>query len=338
MRIEYSTYEPAVIPDLIQLWNECLGQSFPMTERLMRQNLDGDPTFRHEGSWLARDGERVVGWVLAKALTDPPSMLAKYRGMGGIGALCVHPDYRRRGAGSELLRRAEAYLSEQGLAKSALYYPHHFLPGIPAQCDDAIAFFKRHGYTGFHQCVDLERDITEFEVPAHAKERWQRDAHNVVIRPLREDEQTGLVDFVAREFSPGWAYSTQRSLEGGGEACDFVVAVDDVAAVEDDDMRDSARIVGFCHTFTKDSLRLGGSTLWYPLLGENFGGLGPIGIAAAHRKRGLGLALLCESVKHNQRRGVVRMAIDWTVLADFYQSIGFQVWKRYLQASKALDS
>lgn len=323
MPITYSTYHPSDIPALITLWNACIGENFPMTERLMRQNLEGDFMLRPEGGWVARDGERVVGWVLSKAMTDPPPILERFRGRGGIGALCVHPSYRRRGIGSELLRRAEEYLKAQGVTRiETLYFPYHFLPGVPAECADLIDFLKKRGYTGLSECVDLECDISDFETPPHVLERRRRNAPHAEIRPLRTSEAPKLIDFVAREFPGGWHFSTQRHFDSGGDPADFVVVV------EDD------KIIGFCHTFTKDSVRLGGSTLWYPLLGEHYGGLGPIGIAAAHRKRGLGLALLCESVMHNKRRGVQRMAIDWTVLVDFYGSIGFKVWKRYWQAAK----
>ncbi|MCS6859981.1 MAG: GNAT family N-acetyltransferase, partial [Abditibacteriales bacterium] len=299
------------------------GENFPMTERLMRQNLEGDFMLRPEGSWVARDGACVVGWVLSKAMVDPPPILERFRGRGGIGALCVHPHYRRRGIGSELLRRAEEYLRSQGLMKvETLYFPYHFLPGVPVECSDLIEFLKKRGYVGGTACVDLERDITDFEMPPSVVERWQRDAPRAVIRPLRDNEVQALIAFVAREFPGGWHFSTQRHFASGGDPEDFVVVV------EDDE------IIGFCHTFTQDSVYLGGSTLWYPLLGENYGGLGPIGIAAAHRQRGLGLALLCESVMHNKRRGVRRMAIDWTGLIEFYERIGFKVWKRYWQASK----
>ncbi len=271
---------------------------------------------------MARDGGRIVGWVLAKALTDPPPVLHEYRGRGGIGALVVHPDCQRQGIGRELLARAEAFLAASGVATSGVYYPHHFVPGIPAECESAMVFFRKHGYEGFHECVDLIRDLNGWAPPANAFAR-RSESPTVTIRPLVDGEQSALIEFVRCEFSAGWAYSTHCSVEHG-EIADFVVAVE------------HSEIIGFCHTWTWQSALLGGSTHWHPLLDEQWGGLGPIGLGAAHRKRGLGLALLCESVLHNQRRGVQRMAIDWTTLVDFYCGIGFRVWKRYRMATKIL--
>ncbi|MBV9470986.1 MAG: hypothetical protein JOZ57_17250, partial [Abitibacteriaceae bacterium] len=66
------------------------------------------------------------------------------------------------------------------------------------------------------------------------------------------------------------------------------------------------------------------------------GGLGPVGMAAAHRKRGLGLAITAMAVWNLKQRGVRQMAIDWTSLVDFYGKLGFSVWKRYLQAEQKI--
>ncbi len=35
-----------------------------------------------------------------------------------------------------------------------------------------------------------------------------------------------------------------------------------------------------------------------------------------------------------KNRGVQEMAIDWTDLVEFYEKLGFEVWKQYLQAEK----
>jgi predicted N-acetyltransferase YhbS len=81
---------------------------------------------------------------------------------------------------------------------------------------------------------------------------------------------------------------------------------------------------------------LGPNVYWHRLLGEHYGGLGPIGVSASHRGRGLGLALLCHSVAHLRDLGVRRMCIDWTNLLDFYGKIGFAPWKEYVHVGKTL--
>jgi predicted N-acetyltransferase YhbS len=103
-----------------------------------------------------------------------------------------------------------------------------------------------------------------------------------------------------------------------------------VIAMED------GEVIGFCHTADSRSQRLISSTYWHPLLGENFGGLGPIGVAKAQRKRGLGLALCAAAVENIRQRGATAMGIDWTTLVDFYGQLGFDVWKTYVQYDASL--
>jgi ribosomal protein S18 acetylase RimI-like enzyme len=93
--------------------------------------------------------QRIIGWVLCKSMQNAGPEIARFQGRGGIGALCVHPDVQRRGVGTQLLDAAEAHLRAHGSALSTLYFPHHLLPGIPTECEAAIALFRKRGYTGF---------------------------------------------------------------------------------------------------------------------------------------------------------------------------------------------
>lgn len=321
--IELMPARPEDTPALVRLWNDALGPDFPLTERLLRQTLDGDPYFEPAGHIVARDGERLAGWVLAKSMQKAGPEMGRFQNRGGIGALCVHPDYQRRGLASRLLNAAETHLREHGSPASTLYFPHHLLPGIPENCSAAVALFQKRGYTGFRACVDLWRDLDDYEVPDQVRAALAANP-NVEIRPARAEESPSIIDMVAREFPGGWTYSTQRHFRDGGAAHDLIIAVE------------GGEVIGFCHTADRHSRWLLPSTYWHPLLGENYGGLGPVGLAAAHRKRGLGLALTALAVADLQRRGVSRMGIDWTTLIGFYEKLGFKVWKRYLQAERAI--
>jgi GNAT superfamily N-acetyltransferase len=195
------------------------------------------------------------------------------------------------------------------------------LPGIPADSSTGIAFFKKHAYSGFHECVDLWRELADYEIPPKARAAIEANP-SVELRPAREAERDAVIAMVEREFPGGWTYSTRGHFARGDAASDIIVAVE------------NGEVIGFCHTADWRSPWLLSNTHWYPLLGARYGGLGPIGIAKEHRKRGLGLALCAVAVKDLKQRGVERMAIDWTTLIAFYEQLGFTVWKRYLQATK----
>lgn len=318
MSIEYSHSTREDVPALVELWNAALGPGWPLTERLLLQTVDGDPFYEREGNFIARGGDEIIGWVLSKSMRSAGPEMGRFQRRGGIGALCVHPEYQRRGIATALLNRAEEYLRTNGSPLTTLYYPHHILSGIPEECTAARRLFEARGYSGWHENADLVRDLADFKLPEKVLRALDVNP-NVEIRPARAGESTRIIDFVGREFPGGWKYSMQSHFARGGAPHDIILAVEE------------GGIIGFCHTADWSSHWLLPSTYWFPLLGEKYGGLGPVGLAKAHRKRGLGLALTALAVEDLKRRGVQRMAIDWTNLMAFYEQLGFQVWKRYWQ-------
>lgn len=306
---------------IVALWNKSFGAAWPLTETLLRQTLESDPYYEAEGHFAVRQNGELVGWALCKSNRDVGPELGRFQNRGGVGGLCVDPAFQRRGIGTQLLRACETHLRENGSPLSTLYFPHHLLPGIPADSPSGIAFFQKHGYTGFKPCVDMKRDLIEYSIPAKALRAIAQNP-TVELRRARPDEAEKIVAFMSREFPGGWTYSTQSHFARGGKARDFVIAVENL------------EVIGFCHTTDWRNSWLLPNVYWHALLGEHFGGLGPIGIGAAHRKRGLGLALCAVAVEELKLAGVEIMAIDWTTLVDFYAQLGFSVWKTYLQAEK----
>jgi predicted N-acetyltransferase YhbS len=308
----------ASIPELCAVWNAAFGADWPLSQRLLRQTVEDDDLFESEGVFIARDGDKIIGWILSKTNRNGGPEIGRFAGRGGIGAWCVLPSHQKRGVGTALLEHAERFLRAANVAPNTLYFPHHLLPGVPLQCEAALRLLEARGYTVKEEHFDLQRDLTNWQMPEKARAAIEQNS-TVEFRPAREDEREVLCDFVGREFPGPWTYSTRGHFARGGAAHDFVVAVEE------------GEILGFCHIGDWNSARLIPSTYWFPLLGERFGGLGPIGIAKEQRKRGLGLAICGAAVDELVARGATAMAIDWTTLEDFYGQLGFAVWKRYRQ-------
>ncbi len=321
--IEFAPATPSDESALIALWNHTL-PGFPMTPRLLEQTLRHDPYFEAGGHILARHkaSASVVGWVLSKSMRHAGEEVGRFQNRGGVGALCVVPEFQRRGIGKYLLARADEHLSSNGSPLTTLYFPHHFLPGVPSECVAAKALFEQFGCSNWSEHCDLKRGLSDYALPPEVEATLQREP-GVQMRSAREEEQGALLEFVAEHFPGAWTYSTRAHFERGQSARDFIIAVED------------GEIIGFCHVADSSSTWLIPSTYWFPALadarGAGWGGLGPIGMSRAVRGRGLGLALCARSVQELKERGVGQMAIDWTSLLSFYGKLGFEVWKRYLQ-------
>lgn len=142
-------YDPAEAPALIALWDRALGGRFPLTERLWRQNVDGDPHWRAGDGFVLRAGDSPLGFALTRryrALDANPD-LAALRDVGWIVANVVDPAHAGRGHGGRLLAAAETRLRDEGATRLDLGASvGHLLPG-PPQGDPRVArFWARHGY------------------------------------------------------------------------------------------------------------------------------------------------------------------------------------------------
>ena len=97
---------------------------------------------RHAG-WIAVDEGLPVGFVLTSVVKDDP--LASSPEMGWIDAIAVAPDHQGQGIGGELLRRAEAWLTEQDCTRWLVGAGiRTFAPGLPTTLP-SLDFFRATG-------------------------------------------------------------------------------------------------------------------------------------------------------------------------------------------------
>lgn len=307
--------------DLVAVWNQAMGQSFPLREKLLRQHM-ADLNFLPEASFAAVKDGRTVGFALAKQNRENMGILVPR--IGYISAIAVDPSRQRQGIGSQLLGAVRRQLEEQKVTRISLGGDtYHLFPGIPEEVPAGITFFARHGAVlADGRSVDLMRDITDYAHPASVIATLEREP--VQFRTATADDLPSLIQFLSQEFPGRWTYERCKFLYAGGDPSDIMLGVE------------HGRIVAFCQMYTPQSIGIGPSVYWAPLLGDHYGGLGPLGAAKSVRGRGLGLAVVAETVAELKRQGVQRMAIDWTTLVDFYGLLGFVPWKRYIPAHFAL--
>jgi GNAT superfamily N-acetyltransferase len=133
-----------------------------------------------------------------------------------------------------------------------------------------------------------------------------------------------LDDFLAREFPGRWRFEFREHLRQGGRLADFLV------------LWGPRSIEGFCQVTLKDSIRPIERFYMHGLT-HPWGQLGPIGVSAAQRGQGFGMALLDAGLRFLREHGVSGCLIDWTSLPAFYQKFGFQIHNEYLILNKELN-
>ena len=294
-------------PGITRVWNACLGADFPLLERVLALTLFEDPTFHAGDAIVASQGNDILGCAWLKRWREPyPD--SRFGATGFVGGLVVRPELQRRGIGSALLSAVEQRLRDERCERVEISGGLlHLLPGVPAQAATAQAFFERHGYVfGDELHHDLLGDPSTQGVPSRGV-RLARDA----------DE---LLEFLRREFPGSWQLHAQWHLSNGGRLGDFLIL--DV----------HGQIEGFCQIFRPRAWPPGPSTFWSP----DWAGLGPIGVSARLRGQGLGHQLMHGSLHELALSGARTCIIDWTRLVHFYGQFGFQPYRAYRRASKAL--
>ncbi len=316
--LQWRPYDSMLAPSVVRLWNRALGENFPMSLRLWRQNVERCPGCRPDDSMVLTGGGEAIGCVITRRFRHQDALRERYATTGWIEALLVDPARQRQGLGSRLLAWARERLRADGAQEIVLGGGFcHFFPGVPLEPPGVSDFFVRRGFQQTNIVHDLWGDLTGFAAPASAQAAVAAAA--AVAEPCTPEHAPALLDFLRAEFPGRWRYDTERYLAAGNPPQEYII------------LRQGRRVIGFAKIHHRRSARLGPPLYWRRLLGRNAGGLGPIGVAADMRGKGLGLALLQLGLEHLAHLGVRQAVIDWTDLVDFYARVGFVPWKSYVQ-------
>lgn len=200
----YRSFNNTDPPKLHQLWHQCAlgpnaaeGFACDVFELFACSQPYWDP----KGLIVAQDIEsrRIVGFVHAGFAPN-----ADYSGLdqtkGVICGLMVHPEFRRRKIGAELVQKAEQYLRTKaatsvvaggGLEQNAFYAGIYGGLDPSGFCSTAAAwpqFFRSCGYEPAEEVLILRRDLIRSKDPVNAKLLRHRRHLNLVItdRPANE--------------------------------------------------------------------------------------------------------------------------------------------------------
>ncbi|MHB0895998.1 MAG: GNAT family N-acetyltransferase [Spirochaetales bacterium] len=322
-----------VAESVISLWNDCMGDSFPLDDRLFRQlalagEMDEKALFvsRREGQ------EPISGMALAKLTRGGRQGTA--RPEAHISFLLVSPREQKKGIGGYLLEAAERWCRENGATSIHLGSDyHHFFPGVPLddspRSRSAIAFFSKKKYVNQTIELDLIADLSINSLLSPSDEDDVKlNAAGARFALCAPWMRAAVLDFFARSFPGRWEQEISEAFSSG-------LRDEDLALLT---RKADNTVIGFARLCSSDSPLLSPGLYWRGLLGPNAAALGPIGIDAAYRGAGLGLILLRKSLGTLKARGARNAVIDWTDQERFYARVGFAPWKRYQGMMKNLKA
>lgn len=320
---------------VVALWNSCIGESFPLDERLFRQQTGME---RDESLLLLAQrspGGPLSGALLAKRATrKDESGIVPDRGY--ISFILTAPGERNRGLGGRLLEKAETWCAERGARTMLAGSDYcHFFPGLPL--DDnlaskaALSFFSKRGYGEGPVEMDMIADLSRLDLHSPHKNGFSRPGWRFSL--CSPELRAPALAFLSSCFPGRWESEISEAFMAGNW----------MAGMRDEDLALAIReadnaVVGFARIGDGASPLLWPGLYWRGLLGPSPGALGPIGVDPACRGLGLGLDLLRASLAELKRRDVRKTVIDWTDLGDFYAKLGFVPWKGYRAMTKSIGA
>lgn len=328
---------------IVGLWNTAAGDRYPLRDRLWRQLTADNPDFRASDLVVAVDAppERpgrpapvgpVVGFgYLGRARSEVRGRRA-WPTEGWLQVVAVTPGRRREGIGRAIVERLLDGARTDGLERVRVAGGVHYLfPGAPLDLPDATTFLAACGATFGHETFDVRATLDG--QATLDRDRAALAAAGLTVRAMDAGEGATLLAFLEGEFGADWVYDQAWAAANGMAPGDVALLVPADAAGPP---VGAQSIAGFATIHQRGPGPLFGPRYWEDLLEPASGGLGPIGVAARLRGRGLGRALLAVALDTLHERGVRDCVIDWTTLLDYYGPFGFRPWKTYLEGELPL--
>ncbi|MBW6456822.1 MAG: hypothetical protein K0A98_13140, partial [Trueperaceae bacterium] len=258
---------------------------------------------------------RLLGALLARAPVRPWAP----PDVGHVALFAVAEAERGHGVGAALWEAATAAQRARGRRRLRIGAdPERLLPGVPLGAPASTwRFLRARGI----RPGGLEADLW-LHLADGASDAFPLPAEVACV----DDDPEAAVAFVERAFPGRWVDEVARAAAAGTAVLS---------------LRRAGVTLGFCLAQRPTDAVPGPGLTWTALgpwgpLDPHTGGLGPLGIDAAARGGGLGLALVAASARWLRAQGLRAAIIDWTTLTAFYGRLGANAWRVYQRAEGEL--
>jgi GNAT superfamily N-acetyltransferase len=260
---------------------------------------------------------RLLGALLARAPVRPWAP----DDIGHVALFAVAEGERGHGVGAALWDAATAAMRARGRRRLRIGAdPERLLPGVPLTAPEATwRFLRARGIRPGGLEADLRLDLAHGAIDAHPLPDGVECVDD-------DDDPEATLAFVGRAFPGRWVDEVARAAAAGTAVLG---------------LRREGITLGFCLAQRPTDAAPGPGLTWTALgpwgpLDPTTGGLGPLGIDAAARGGGLGLALVAASARWLRAHELRTAVIDWTTLTAFYGRLGATAWRVYQRAEGEL--
>ena len=314
--ITFRVYDPhADAGRVYTLWQQALGHTWPLGYQTFQTVTVANPVYQPGDHLVALWGDEIVGFLATQVRQGMAPV------QGNLLLLLVAPIFQRQGIGRMLHEQAFTSLQRRGATRIQLGGGfHYFWQGVPVNLAEAWSFFQAQGWKEQERSFDLVRTLTGYTTPTGI---FQHLPPTITLRHASLVDATAILAFEGQHF-PQWLAYYQRVLAFGG-ATDVLVAEESSQGIVGTSFVEYSRA-----PWWQDDIR------WLSLLGEQTGGIGPLGVAEPMRGQGIGLALAARVTEALHERGLTNSYIGWTWLVDWYGRLGYQVWQEYVMAWRRL--
>jgi len=253
--------------DVVELWNKCCSFD-PITVNKFRLQALFDDNFDEELCLVAKDKDRIIGFILGTKRKFPYLDRGLEPDRGWINVMFVDHDYIRQGIGQRMYDETESKLISMGCKNITLgaYSPNYFFAGIdPEHYPKAIGFFEKNGYKPGEKHYSMGRNLHGYQISKEISEKKRlREKEGYEFIPFDYSYALQLLKFCKEEFGGGWKRNVLISMQKNVAENNIILVLK------------KKEICAFCMS------AIDGNELRF----------GPIGVSAAERNQGIGGILL----------------------------------------------
>lgn len=307
-------FESRDTKDFLNLWNSVLFLdeiTLNIFERKVLLDINREP----DSLVVAELDEMLVGFALRLVLTQPIENVGLIPDDGYITAFVVHPDYRLRGIGSELLNDSIEFFKKRDRKRIRVgYYPSNYIiPGIDKEnYSGGIRFFEHFGFKEYIEAFAIDAPISKFTFSQkHIKKEKELLEQRIEIRPYRREDLLNFLNFLNGSILGNWVGIARKNLINFTrglyeEDCIFLAL-------------DKGQIIGFCQHEGSRS--------------------GPIGVLEEYKGKGIGTVLRAKILASMRKKGYHCAWSLWTSrrhALGIFARLGYTITRKFSIMEKNL--